>query len=166
MLTRGLAILALVLVPVVAAVAADSPTIITRPMALGCQVLPCGMSPNQSSALGRPLCPLSPDHERSLSGGTVTLANQPSVLEHGSARLLLAVDRLSWAADPSAKVSGFLYPVGQTDQGRGVTFRSLGDGQFVGGAWIGNGCPYELAVRVWRPGMPSELTYIRLPIAQ
>jgi len=116
--------------------------------------------------MGRPLCPLNPDHQRALEKGFVALLHDPAVLRSGSSSLDISVNKLSGLGDSSASISGFLYPMGKTDKGRPVSFSQIGPGLFSADTAIGRDCPYELAVRVMRSGMPTSVVYFQLPIAK
>jgi hypothetical protein len=166
MMRKLLMSVALVLLPVMAAVASCGSSMSSTSAAGGCQSMACGQSPTQPLMSERPLCPLVPESERALDKGVVILDHQPTVLHTGKAQLVVQVDRISGQLDRSARISAFLFPMGSPSLGRDIHFATLNGGRFAARTKIGPNCPEILAIRVIRPGMSDSLVEFPLTLAQ
>jgi hypothetical protein len=102
---------------------------------------------------------------RSLDGGEVTLGYLPTPLTTGQVDFRIHVKDIEGDYDEDATVSAFLYPSGNVAAGRTMRLQSHRDGRFLGMATILSAGPWELAVRVSRPGMADAKVYFPLDVA-
>ena len=102
---------------------------------------------------------------RSLDGGEVTLGYLPTPLTTGQVDFRIHVKDIEGDYDEDANASAFLYPSGNVAAGRTMRLQSHRDGRFMGMATILSAGPWELAVRISRPGMADAKVYFPLDVA-
>lgn len=121
-----------------------------------------GPNPNIGEDERPKLVGFSQPRARAMMGGEVTLQNRPVSPSGGLVTLYIGVLDVNGEPNPKATVSAYLYRNDKPKSGSTVRLMRSGPGYSTGHPELAGAGPWELAVRVKRPGMADARVYFSL----